>query len=133
MAIDLGTETVTMNKKDKSTQAMMILDVNDVANLRFFRELLYTSGGVVKMREPLPEVQRTQTQIASKSYTAGGLTATGQQILALLNKMSDDERQIDIDAQMSSQASPEQQPAFLSAKEPIPSLPPPKPPKGKKK
>src|SRR4030095_1015508 len=133
MAIDLGTKTITTTHKDKSIQVEMYIDANDVAQLRFFRLGIYTADGLTEYQEPLPAVVRTQAQIATKSYTAGGITATGQQILALVNKMSDIERQVDIDAAMASQASPEQQPAFLYAKEPIPSLPPPKPPKGKKK
>ena len=42
-------------------------------------------------------VQRTSDQIKTKSYTVGATTLTGQQILQFVNKMSDDERQWDID------------------------------------
>jgi hypothetical protein len=45
----------------------------------------------------IPPTVRTSDQIKTKSYTAAGVTATGQQILALVQKMADTERQYDID------------------------------------
>jgi hypothetical protein len=45
----------------------------------------------------IPPTRRTSDQIKTKTYVAGGLTATGQQILQLINKVADDERQVDID------------------------------------
>jgi hypothetical protein len=137
MAIDQGTETINVKTVDSGWRVELFTDTA-MTQLRFHRQIVSTdatTGEVIgDPDKDVPVVARTAAEVAGKTYqTSGGFSATGNQIINLVNAMSDAERQVDIDAQMSSQASPEQQPAFLYAKEPIASLPPPKPPKGKKK
>jgi hypothetical protein len=100
MAIDLGTSTVTSNKTDRLWRAEMFLDDDLVQQLRFHREIrakdTTTNAILARDRTSIPTTTRTSDQIKTKSYTAGGITATGQQILQLVNKMADDERQYDI-------------------------------------
>jgi len=101
MAIDQGTTTVTTKKEDRLWRAEFFIDDDLVQQLRFHREVRAkdaTTGEVLgRDRTSIPPTQRTSDQIKTKSYTAGGVTATGQQILALVNKMADTERQYDID------------------------------------
>lgn len=101
MAIDQGTVTTTATKSDRCWRAEMFLDEDGQEQLRFHREIRAkdtTTGQVVaRDRTSIPTVQRTSQQVKTKNYTAGGITATGQQILQLVNKMADDERQHDID------------------------------------
>jgi len=99
MAIDLGTEAVNVKSTDATWRIEIFLE--DVTHLSFHRWLIKanaTTGEWINDpdKSAIPTVQRTLAQVASKSYTAAGLTATGNQILQLLNKMSDDERQADI-------------------------------------
>jgi hypothetical protein len=102
MAIDLGTAPATINKSDKTWRVELFIDdVTDVGQLRFHREIKAKNtetGQATHDKNAIPTVVREQPQVATKSYTAAGVTATGQQILALINKMSDTERQVDIDA-----------------------------------
>lgn len=97
MAIDLGNESVTLTKADRAWRIEIFIDDTDTVQLVFHREQLFKVAGDIKHRKPLPQVTRQQADIAAKSYTAAGATRTGNQILALLNKMADDERQVDID------------------------------------
>lgn len=97
MAIDLGNNNITATKADRSWRVEIFIDDTDTVQLVFHREQIWKVGGEIKHRKTLPQVTRTQAQIAAKSYTAGGATRTGNQILALINKMADDERQVDID------------------------------------
>jgi hypothetical protein len=101
MAIDQGTEQATINKKDRTWRVELFIADDDTNQLRFHREVRATNtatNSFTSDKTSIPVVVREQSQIATKSYTAGGVTATGQQILALVNKMSDTERQVDIDA-----------------------------------
>src|SRR5262245_49413198 len=101
MAIDQGTEQATINKKDRTWRVELFIADDDTNQLRFHREVRATNTATntyTSDKTAVPVVQREQSQIASKTYTAAGITATGQQILALMNKMSDTERQVDIDA-----------------------------------
>jgi hypothetical protein len=101
MAIDQGTEQATINRKDRTWRVELFIADDDTNQLRFHREVRATNtttGQHTSDKTVIPVVVREQSQIATKSYTAGGVTATGQQILALVNKMSDTERQVDIDA-----------------------------------
>ena len=101
MAIDQGTSTVTTAKSDRCWRAEFFIDEDLLQQLRFHREVrakdTTTNEIVARDRNIIPVVQRTSDQIKTKTYVAGGLTATGQQILQLVNKMADDERQFDID------------------------------------
>jgi len=97
MAIDIGTDNVVLDKKDRSWRIEIFIADDDTVKLVFHREMAYFLNGVLQHRRQLGQVDRTQSQIATKSYTAGGVTRTGNQILALINKMSDVERQYDID------------------------------------
>lgn len=101
MAIDQGNVTTTANKVDRGWRVEFFIADDDTVQLRFHRELRAkdtTTGQVVSRDQTaIPTVNRTQEQIKTKSYTAGGVTATGQQILQLINRMSDTERQLDID------------------------------------
>jgi hypothetical protein len=97
MAIDLGSETPTLATSDRSWRIEIFIDDTDTVQLVFHREKIFKTGGNIVHRKVLPSVNRTQAQIAAKSYTAAGATRTGNQILALVNKMADDERQVDID------------------------------------
>jgi phenolic acid decarboxylase len=101
MAIDQGNVTTTANKVDRGWRVEIFIADDDTVQLRFHREIRAkdtTSGQILaRDRTTISAVDRTQSQIAAKSYTAGGVTATGQQILQLLNRMSDTERQFDID------------------------------------
>jgi hypothetical protein len=97
MAIQLGDETLTLVKTDRTRRIEIFIDDNDVVQLVFYRERLFKVNGEIKYREHLPNVHRSQAGVAAKSYTAGGVTRTGNQILALVNKMADDERQYDMD------------------------------------
>lgn len=97
MAIDLGNDNITATKADRAWRIEIFIDEADTVQLVFHREQVWKVGGEIRHRKPLPAVSRTQAQIATKSYTAAGATRTGNQILALINKMADDERQVDID------------------------------------
>lgn len=97
MSIDLGNQSVTLNMKDRLCGVDIYLDDNDVVQLRFRREKAFYSGGVLQHRTSINSTTRTQADVASKPYTAAGATRTGNQILALINQMSDVERQVDID------------------------------------
>lgn len=97
MAIDIGNDNITATKSDRAWRIEIFIDDADVVNLVFHREQIWKVGGVIQHRKRVHPVNRTQVQIASKSYTAAGATRTGNQILALVNKMADDERQVDID------------------------------------
>lgn len=102
MAIDQGTSQVTMSKKDRTWRVELFVADDDTNQLRFHREVRATDNSTGKHtsdKTSIPVVHREQSQIATKTYSAGGVTATGQQILALINKMSDVERQVDIDAE----------------------------------
>lgn len=100
MAIDQGTSTVTTQKSDRCWRAEVFIDDDLIQQLVFHRELrakdTTTQEIVAHDRNSIPPVRRTSDQIKTKTYVAGGLTATGQQILQLINKMADDERQVDI-------------------------------------
>lgn len=96
MAIDEGSEAVTLQKSDRAWRIEIFINDDDTVQLRFHRERLFKLGGVIKHRALLGVTERTQAQIAAKSYTAAGATRTGNQILALINKMADDERQVDL-------------------------------------
>jgi hypothetical protein len=101
MAISLGTETITTTKSDRLWRAEFFIDEDLVQNLRFHREVRAKDDATGKVvatdRNVIPTTTRISDQIKTKSYTAGGVTVTGQQILQLVNKMADDERQWDID------------------------------------
>lgn len=101
MAIDQGTTTVTTKKEDRCWRAEFFIDDDLVQQLRFHREIrardTATNLIVARDKTSIPPTSRVSTDIRTKSYTAGGVTATGQQILQLVNKMADDERQWDID------------------------------------
>ena len=101
MAIDQGTETVNVKTVDSTWRIEIYLE--GATLLRFHRWLIKSDAATGEWisdpdRSEIPTVERTLAQVASKSYTAAGITATGNQILQLLNKMSDDERQADINA-----------------------------------
>jgi hypothetical protein len=96
MAIAEGNESLTLVKSDRTWRIELFMDDADVVQLRFRRERLFTLNGVIQHRTPLTDVVRTQAQVAAKAYTAGGVTRTGNQILALISQMSDDERAIDV-------------------------------------
>jgi hypothetical protein len=100
MTIDQGTTTVTTNKADRNWRTEFFQDVDGSEQLRFHRELIATDTTtqqiVARDRTSIPTVARTSQQVASKSYTASGITATGLQIMRLVYKMADDERQYDI-------------------------------------
>jgi hypothetical protein len=101
MAIDQGTATITTQKSDRLWRAEFFIDDDLVQQLAFHREIraknTTTGETVARDRTSIKTVERVSDQIKTKSYTAGGVTATGQQILQLINKMADDERQWDID------------------------------------
>jgi hypothetical protein len=101
MAIDQGTATVTTNKEDRCWRVEMFIDEDLSQQLVFHREIRAkdsTTGEVLaRDKTTIPPVRRVTDNIKTKSYTAAGVTATGQQILALVNKMADVERQVDID------------------------------------
>lgn len=101
MSIDQGTATVTTAKSDRSWRTELFQDTDGSEQLRFHRELIATdttSGQVIaRDRNSIPTVARTSQQVANKSYTASGITATGLQIMRLIYKMADTERQVDID------------------------------------
>ena len=99
MAIDQGTTTHTVTKKDRTWRIEFFVADDDTIQIRFHRELQAKDemGKIVSDRAAIRTVERTQDQIKSKTYTLGANTLTGNQILGLLNKMSDDERQVDID------------------------------------
>lgn len=100
MAIDQGSTTVTVQKKDRTWRIEFFVADDDTVQLRFHREIQAkdtSTGKITKDREAIPVVQRAQDQIKTKTYTVGANTLTGQQILQFVNKMSDDERQWDID------------------------------------
>lgn len=97
MAIDLGNDNITATKADRSWRIEIFIDDTDTVQLVFHREQIWKVAGEIRHRKAIPSVNRTQAQIATKSYTAAGATRTGNQILALVNKMADDERQFDID------------------------------------
>jgi hypothetical protein len=100
MAIDQGTTTVTTQKSDRCWRAEIFIDEDLVQQLVFHREIrakdTATNEVVARDRTSILPTRRTSDQIKTKTYVAGGLTATGQQILQLINKMADDERQVDI-------------------------------------
>jgi hypothetical protein len=98
VAISLGDDNITATKSDRAWRIEVFIDDADVVRLVFHREQIWKVGGEVRHRKTVTPVKRTQAQIAATFYTAGGVTRTGNQILALLNKMSDDERQADIDS-----------------------------------
>ncbi len=102
MAIDLGNVTATANKVDRIWRIEFFVDDSDVIQIVMHREIRAkdTATGALISRDQsaIRNTTRTSSQIAGKSYTAGGVTVTGQQLLQLLNKMSDIERQVDIDA-----------------------------------
>src|SRR5262245_20429684 len=101
MAIDQGTSTVTTQKSDRCWRVEMFLDDDLIQQLRFHREIrakdTTTQAIVARDRTSIAPTQRTSDQIKTKTYTASGITATGQQSLLVVNKMTDDERQWDID------------------------------------
>lgn len=101
MAIDQGTNTVTTKKEDRCWRVEMFIDDDLSQQLVFHREIRAkdsaTGEVLARDRTSIQPVRRTTDQVKTKSYTAGGVTATGQQILALTNKMADEERQVDID------------------------------------
>jgi hypothetical protein len=101
MGIDQGSSTITTNKSDRNWRTELFQDVDGSEQLRFHRELVATDTTtqevVARDRGSIPTVQRTSQQVASKSYTASGITATGLQIMRLMYKMADTERQWDID------------------------------------
>jgi hypothetical protein len=97
MTIDLGDQTVTLNKTDRTRSAYFYIDDNGTVRVEFLREAVWKNAqGQIVHRNDTTTVERTQSDIAQKQYTAGGVTRTGNQILLLIDKMSDDERQIDI-------------------------------------
>lgn len=102
MALDQGTSTVTTQKQDRCWRAEQFLDVDGQERLAFHRELTATDTTtqqvVSRDRTSIPTVQRTSQQVANKSYTASGVTVTGLQLMRLIYKMADDERQADIAA-----------------------------------
>jgi len=100
MSIDQGTEQITIQKRDRTWRVEFFIADDDSQQMRFHREIQAkntTTGAITKDRDAIVPVQRTGDQIKAKSYTAGGITATGQQIIQLINRMSDVERQYDID------------------------------------
>lgn len=101
MSIDQGTVTVTTSKQDRSWRTEMFQDVDGSEQLRFHREVVATDTTTQQVvgrdRTSIPTVARTSQQVANKSYTASGITATGLQIMRLIYKMADTERQFDID------------------------------------
>lgn len=97
MAIDEGQETLVLTKSDRTIAVEMTVDAEGQVRLLFQRERVWrNASNVIVHRALLPAVTRAQSQIATKSYTAGGVTRTGNQILLLVDKMSDDERLVDI-------------------------------------
>src|SRR5262245_34690013 len=100
MAIDQGTDTVTVVKKDRMWRAEFFVADDDSVQVRFQREIQaknQSTGAITKDRDTIPTVARSQNDIKTKTYTVGANTLTGQQILAFVNQMSDVERQWDID------------------------------------
>jgi hypothetical protein len=101
MAIDQGTETVTTKKEDRCWRVEMFIDEDLTQQLVFHREIRAkdstTNEVLARDRNTIPPTRRVTDEVKTKSYTSGGLTATGQQILGLVNKMADVERQVDID------------------------------------
>jgi hypothetical protein len=101
MAIDQGTSTVTTQKSDRCWRAEVFIDDDLSQQLVFHREVrakdTTTQQILARDKTSIPPTRRTSDQIKTKTYVAGGLTATGQQILQLINKVADDERQVDID------------------------------------
>lgn len=96
MAIDQGNESLTLAKSDRARRIEIWIDDADSVMLKIEREVIYKLNGVIQYRRGVTTTERTQNQIAAKSYTAGGVTRTGNQILMLLNKLADDERTVDI-------------------------------------
>lgn len=102
MAIDQGTSTITTQKQDRCWRAEQYLDVDGQEKLKFHREITATDTTtqqvVSRDRASVPTVERTSQQVANKSYTASGVTVTGLQLMRLIYKMADVERQVDIDS-----------------------------------
>ena len=97
MSINLGDETITLTKTDRVCSIEIFLDDDDTVRLEFLREVLYKNAqGQIVHRKNTSTTRRVQADIATKQYTAGGVTRTGNQILMLVSRMSDDERQVDI-------------------------------------
>lgn len=97
MAIDLGQETPTLQVIDRATAVYIFIDDNDNVQFEFTREVVRKDAqGRIVHRRQVATVRRSQDQVGTKQYTAGGVTRTGNQILLLLNQMSDVERQLDI-------------------------------------
>lgn len=97
MAIDLPDDTVTLKRKDRSWRVEFFIDDADGLQIVAHRERIGRVGGKIRERERAGEVRRDADAVLAKSYTAQGITATGQQIIALVNKMIDVERQYDLD------------------------------------
>jgi hypothetical protein len=101
MAIDQGTSTVTTKKEDRCWRVEMFIDEDLTQQLVFHREVrakdATTNEILARDRSSIQPTRRVTDEVKTKSYTASGLTATGQQILALVNKMADVERQVDLD------------------------------------
>ena len=97
MAIDEGTENITVTKSDRCTRAEFIVDDQDGVVLIFSRQRTYILGGEVKHRLDLPVTRRALTQIAAQQFVINAqLTITGTQFMQIVNKVGDILRQEDI-------------------------------------
>jgi hypothetical protein len=99
MAIDEGSETTILNKRDRCRRFdVQVLD-DDSVLFQFRRERVWSLSGVIQQRKVLTTTERTLTQIGAQSFVINsGLTITGSQLIAILNKVSDILRAEDIAA-----------------------------------
>lgn len=97
MAIDLPDDSIVLKRKDRTWRIEFFIDDNDGLQIVGHREVVGRAAGKIRERERAGEVRRDADTVLAKSYTAKGLTATGEQIIALVNKMIDVERQYDLD------------------------------------
>ena len=95
MAIDMGSETVTVAKHEQTWRIEFFCEHGEDPTIRYHREILAMNGEEIASRDRnIDVVERKLSEIVAVTY--GGLT--GQQLADALMAWGDGLRQEDIDA-----------------------------------
>lgn len=99
MAIEQGTETVSLTSEERTWRVEIFTDKGIDPLVRVHRQVIKsTADGTILSVQDNAIVERLQSAVMNDSFTAAGVTVTGAQLAALISQAADQWRAEDLAA-----------------------------------
>lgn len=97
MAIEQGTATVALTTEERTWRVEIYCEKNEDPLVRAHRQVTRSlADGTVISTENNATVERRQSQVHDETFTAAGVTVTGDQLAALISQAADQWRAQDV-------------------------------------